>query len=69
MTTIEAEIMRDAYRFLNTHDPPAHGDLDQFWRKAAEDMIEIGVKFRNHPLALEIIPAIYEYIEQKEATS
>ncbi|MBQ6325759.1 MAG: hypothetical protein IJI26_06800 [Clostridia bacterium] len=68
MTREENEIMRDAFFFLRDHiDPPAKGSpaSNVFWDRAAQEISELGEKWNNHPLALEILPAIYSYIESK----
>ena len=68
MTREENDIMRDAFYYLRDHiDPPAKGapDYKAFWEQAARQISELGAKWNNHPLALEILPAIYSYIELK----
>lgn len=69
MTQTEIEIMKDAFYFLRDHaEPPSPGGAgsDAFWAKTATELNEMGVKYDNHPLALEIFPAIYTYIEKKQ---
>ena len=68
MTREESEIMKDAFFFLRDHiDPPAAGTpaCEPFWERTARQISELGEKWNNHPLALEILPAIYTYIETK----
>lgn len=68
MTREESDIMKDAFFFLRDHiDPPAVGDsaCESFWEQAARQLSELGAKWNNHPLALEVLPAIYSYIETK----
>ncbi|MBE5798239.1 MAG: hypothetical protein E7327_12835 [Clostridiales bacterium] len=68
MTREESDIMKDAFFFLRDHiDPPAVGTpaCDAFWEQAARQLSELGAKWNNHPLALEVLPAIYSYIETK----
>ena len=68
MTREESDIMKDAFFFLRDHiDPPATGspECDVFWEKATQQLSDLGVKWNNHPLALEVLPAIYSYIETK----
>ena len=68
MTREESDIMKDAFFFLRDHiDPPANGTpaCDAFWECAARQLSELGSKWNNHPLALEVLPAIYSYIEFK----
>ena len=68
MTREESDIMKDAFFFLRDHiDPPANGTpaCDAFWECAARQLSELGSKWNNHPLALEVLPAIYSYIEHK----
>jgi len=72
MTHEENEIMRDAFFFLRDHiDPPAKGTPASkvFWDRAAQEISELGAKWNNHPLALEVLPAIYSYIETKSNPS
>ena len=68
MTREESDIMKDAFFFLRDHiEPPAKGDpaCDSFWDQATRQITELGAKWNNHPLALEVLPAIYSYIETK----
>ena len=68
MTREESEIMKDAFFFLRDYfDPPAAGTpaCIPFWERAANRISELGEKWDNHPLALEVLPAIYSYIEAK----
>ena len=65
----EHDILNDAYRFLRDHnDPPANGTPEclHFWEQAAKDACElVGDKWKNHPLAMEVMLAIYNYLEKK----
>ena len=68
MTREENDIMRDAFFFLRDHiDPPANGTpaCEVFWERATQRISELAAKWDNHPLALEVLPAIYSYIEFK----
>ena len=69
MTTEEKEVMADMFYFLRDHsDPPAIGTdaCVAFWKKAAEDIgTLVGRKWNNHPLAMGIGVALYEYLEKK----
>ena len=69
MTQTENDIMKDAFYFLRDHaEPPPIGGAgsDAFWARTAAELSEMGVKYENHPLALEVFPAIYTYIETKQ---
>ena len=69
MTNEEKAIMGDMFFFLRDHnDPPAIGTdaCTVFWEKAAEDIgALVGTKWNNHPLAMEIGIALYNYLEKK----
>ncbi len=69
MTPEENGIMADMFYFLRDHnDPPAIGTdaCSLFWEKAAKDIEElVGGKWKNHPLAMALGIALYEYIEKK----
>jgi hypothetical protein len=69
MTNDEKAIMGDMFYFLRDHnDPPAVGTnaCTTFWEKAAEDISAlVGTKWNNHPLAMEIGIALYNYLEKK----
>ena len=69
MTQTESDIIKDAWNFLKEHsNPPSFGTAasDAFWHKTAGDLAEAGERWKNHPLALEIFPAVYSYIEAKQ---
>jgi hypothetical protein len=57
--------MTDCYKFLNQFSQPPTGDGDAWWGKAAEELSILGAKNKNHPLALTVGPAIFDYLEQK----
>ena len=61
----EKAVMTDCYKFLNEFNQPPHGDAAEWWERAAEELSVLGVKHKNHPLALTVGPAVYEYLEQK----
>lgn len=65
MTDNEKAVMTDCYRFLNEFNQPPPGDNAEWWAKASEALNEIGVRNKNHPLALVVGSAVYEYLEQK----
>lgn len=69
MTNEEKDIMADMFYFLRDHDdPPAVGTdaCNAFWEKAAKDMGNlVGSKWKNHPLAIGVGVALYEYLEKK----
>lgn len=65
MTDNEKTVMTDCYKFLDKFNQPPAGDAVDYWAKAAEALAEIGNKNRNHPLALAVGPAVFDYLEQK----
>lgn len=65
MTDNEKAVMTDCYKFLNEFNQPPPGDAAEWWAKAAEALTALGDRNRNHPLALTVGPAVYEYLEQK----
>ena len=68
MPTDEIEIMRDAWRFLRDYNaPPAHTSefaLD-YWKHAADTMSALARKWNNHPLAVGVLIAVYDYLDEK----
>ena len=64
-TDREKAVMTDCYKFLSEFNQPPPGDAAEWWAKAADALSELGVKNGNHPLALSVGPAVYEYLEQK----
>lgn len=65
MTDNEKAVMTDCYRFLNEFDNPPPGQADEYWARAAGALADLGNRNRNHPLALLVGSAVYEYLEQK----
>lgn len=65
MTDNEKAVMTDCYKFLNEYNQPPTGEASDWWMKAAESLAELGCRHKNHPLALAVGPAIYDYLEQK----
>ena len=65
MTDNEKAVMTDCYKFLDKFNMPPPGDATNYWFEAASALEELGQKHRNHPLALTVGPAIYDYLEQK----
>ena len=65
MTDNEKAVMTDCYKFLNEFNQPPPGDAAEWWAKAAEALTDLGNRNRNHPLALTVGPAVFEYLEQK----
>lgn len=61
--------MADMFYFLRDHiNPPAIGTdaCTAFWEQAARDIGNlVGGKWKNHPLAMSMGIAIYEYLEKK----
>lgn len=68
MTQTEKDIMKDAFYYLKDHADPPKGQAasEAFWAKAAADLAEAGQKWEHHPLAVEVLTAVYLYIEQKQ---
>lgn len=65
MTDNEKAVMTDCYKFLNEFNQPPPGDAGEWWARAAAALGDIGIRSRNHPLALTVGPAVFEYLEQK----
>lgn len=65
MTDNERAVMTDCYKFLDAFNQPPSGPADAWWAKAADELGLLGVKHKNHPLALAMGPAIFDYLEQK----
>lgn len=65
MTDNEKAVMTDCYRFLSEFGQPPVGDPTGFWSEAAGALQALGEKHRNHPLAVLVGTAVYEYIEEK----
>ena len=59
--------MRDLYYFLGAHsDTPPYGEAAvQFFTDTAESMKGLHAKWKNHPLAVKVSIAVYEYLEIK----
>ena len=69
MSEQEAEIMRDAFRYLKAFsDVPRlkNPGCDDFWARAAGVLAEAGNRWRQHPLAEKVFLGIYEYLEIKQ---
>jgi len=61
-------VFQAAAQYLDTYgDPPAGNgaDAEQWWAKAADALCGFGNTHENHPLALKLGVALYEYIEIK----
>lgn len=68
MTAEENEILKDTYFFLRDHNPPPNGTPGSlpFWEKTAKDMSDlVSGKWDNHPLAMELLKAVYCYLAIK----
>ena len=68
ITPEEREIMRNAYVFLATHcNPPANHDecACDWWLETVREMGRVCAAWNNHPLAIEILIALCNYIEGK----
>ena len=68
-TNIEDSIFRDAYRYFRAHaTPPPITDTDasvSWWEAAADDISNVSARWENHPLAIKLLIAVYEYLEEK----
>ena len=62
ITPEELEIMRSAYVFLRDH---CDERTDEWWKQAAGEMAAVSARWNNHPLAVEVLMAIYNYIDRK----
>lgn len=69
MTKNERAVFDIAGEFLSAHDdPPIAGTADgqAWWDKAAADYTALNTSdMFGHPLMTALLPAIYEYIENK----
>ena len=69
MTNEEKAIMGDMFYFLRDHNEPPPTDSESsaaYWEKTADDISNlVGLKWRNHPLAMAVGVALYEYLEKK----
>ena len=69
MTNEERGIMADMFYYLRDHNEPAAKGTNAaitFWERATKDMgALIGEKWRNHPLAMEVGTALWNYLEVK----
>ena len=68
-TNTEDRIFRDAYRYFRAHPtPPPISDADAsaaWWEVAADDIGKVSTRWENHSLAVKLLIAIYEYLEEK----
>lgn len=68
MTDNEKAVMTDCYKFLNEfNQPPARDDpmCDGWWEKCGDAAAELQARNRNHPLAMKMGVAVFEYLEEK----
>ena len=68
MTQNEGIVVRAAMEYLERFgNPPPYNAAEsaEWWKKAAEALTEFSRKNHDHPLALKLGTAIYEYIEIK----
>ena len=69
MTQDEQAIMADIFYYLRDHaspPPPGSEGVNTYWNKAAMDLgALIAGKWDNHPLAMKLGLAVYEYLEAK----
>ena len=70
MDKTEHDILTAAYRFLESHGdrlPDINTPFSNaWWERTANDYLKMAEPFGEHPLALEVFPAIYHYIELKQ---
>ena len=68
MTNTELEIMLDATTYLGAHSQPPPDSTDDavdWWQDAALEIGAFAAKWENHPLAMGMGAALYEYLEKK----
>ena len=68
MTNTELEIMLDAAVYLGAHSQPPPSGTDKavnWWLNAAAEINAVASKWDNHPLAMVLGMAVYEYLEKK----
>lgn len=68
LTPEEHEIMRHAFIFLKTHcNPPANSDdkAIEWWTQSYREMGAVSSAWNNHPLAIHVLIALMNYIEEK----
>ena len=69
MTQTEQAIMGDIFYYLRDHaspPPPGSAEVNAYWNRTAMDLgALIGGKWNNHPLAMKLGLAVYEYLEVK----
>ncbi len=68
MTNTELEIMLDATAYLAAHNqPPPNGTnaAADWWLDATKDIGAVSAKWDNHPLAMKVLIAICDYMEEK----
>ncbi len=68
MTQEEQEIMRNAFIFLKTHCNPPFNTADTahtWWLQTVQEMVAVCNAWNNHPLAIAVFLALYDYIEDK----
>lgn len=69
LSETEIQIFRAAYRYLAAHpSPPPMSDQTAtlaWWEAAANDIAAVSATWNNHPLAIKLLVAIYEYLEEK----
>ena len=68
-TNTEDSIYRDPYRYIRAHStPPPIADTDasaSCSAAAADDISKVSARWENHPLAIKLLIAVYEYLEEK----
>ena len=66
MTYLYIEILRDigAYLILYQNPPsPQDESSEKWWKEAVTDAEKMLSKWGNHPLAVSLLLAVYEYLE------
>ena len=68
-TNTEDRIFREVYRYFAAHySPPPVSDSEAsavWWEAAADDIGKVSTRWENHSLAVKLLIAIYEYLEEK----
>ena len=64
----EVEIMREMFCFLRDHNDPPANDSEEakgYWMQTCKDMGATAERLKNHPLAITVLCALSDYLEQK----
>jgi len=61
----ETAIMRDIFKYLKRNrDIPKLSESDSFFEHAAKEIASFAEYYKNHPLAVEMGIAAYNYLEK-----